>query len=226
MTTAAADSNGALPDDYNRDPNECNAADECHPFGEVKDAAISFIDRIIDSPPGEESDRLGLVFFSNGWESRYGQLQGDGVGESGLDQHQCGRSQPCEQHAGLLAQRLPRRAGEALRDRAATTTRAEPTSASNARSIRDTGDPSSCTTTNIGGGLRLGAQLFNFQPKDDALWIIVLLTDGAANASDTDVGHPYGYCPGSAGMPDWVNPFCRDNRVLTRHNTSSGSVRR
>ncbi len=212
---------GALPDDYYRDPNECNTVDECHPFEEVKAAALNFIDRMIDAPVGQESDRLGLVFFTNGWESDTANFKGTGLVNPGwintnADAHNqvnnmkvyspnvCGGGGghppgPCRNYDGggaYVGFECPM--------------------------YRWNGDPSSCTTTNIGGGLRLGAQLFNFQPKDDALWVIVLLTDGAANASDEDHGYPYGYCPGSSGAPDWVNPFCRDNLVRTRHPSTSG----
>jgi len=84
-------------------------------------------------------------------------------------------------------------------------------------------DPRSCTTTNIGGGLLLAGQMFNDHPKEEALWVAVLLTDGAANASSRDMPtHPYGYCPGSAGAPDWINPIFRDDRASTRHSTASG----
>jgi hypothetical protein len=76
------------------------------------------------------------------------------------------------------------------------------------------GDPSGCTSTNIGGGLKRAAIDFSYG-RDDALWVAVLLTDGAANASD-DVngdGHPNDYCPSST----WPRPFCRDSSATSRH---------
>jgi hypothetical protein len=54
---------------------------------------------------------------------------------------------------------------------------------------------SACTTTNIGGGLRRAGEQFAFDKRTDALWVVVLLTDGAANATyalehDIDPGYP------------------------------------
>ncbi len=72
-------------------------------------------------------------------------------------------------------------------------------------------DASSCTTTNIGGGLLAAGNEFA-DPKNyrkESLWVVILLTDGAANAS-TDVSNtlPHGFCPDPTKD---VNPFCRDN---------------
>lgn len=96
-----------------------------------------------------------------------------------------------------------------------------------------TGDGSTCQTTNIGGGLQLAASLFGINMRKDALWLVILLTDGAANATEvthtTDpnfvdssnniitsnlvVDAPIGYCPttllggtvheNEAGCRDW-----------------------
>jgi hypothetical protein len=72
-----------------------------------------------------------------------------------------------------------------------------------------TGDPSGCTSTNIGGGLKL-AGLDYANGRDNVLWIAVLITDGAANSSD---GSPNQFCPASS----WPFPFCRDSSASTRH---------
>jgi Flp pilus assembly protein TadG len=77
-------------------------------------------------------------------------------------------------------------------------------------------DPSRCTSTNIGGGLAMasnaltGAYPVGFsQPpmREDALWVIILLTDGAANAGYDVNDNPF--CPEYT----WATPpsvFCRD----------------
>ena len=76
-------------------------------------------------------------------------------------------------------------------------------------------DPSSCTTTNIGGALRLAGNTLGdpTEMREEALWVVILLTDGAANASNADGAHPYGYCP----QNDWRSPFCRDRLSATRY---------
>jgi Flp pilus assembly protein TadG len=82
---------------------------------------------------------------------------------------------------------------------------------------RSTGDPSSCTTSNIGGGLRVAANTFAMNPvREDSLWVIIVLAGGPANATDPDLpSFPYGYCPSST----WIQPFCRDASALTRHSS-------
>jgi len=78
---------------------------------------------------------------------------------------------------------------------------------------------SACNTTNIGGGLYYAGAQFGVEKRLDALWVVVLLTDGAANASfgtEQDLGgssqdlifpgditdesdilpyYPFGFCP-------------------------------
>jgi hypothetical protein len=71
------------------------------------------------------------------------------------------------------------------------------------------GNPSRCTTTNIGGGLRLAGNEFAGHPpsipmREEALWVVILLTDGAANA---------GYSGSTPICPTYTwgrNPYCRD----------------
>ncbi len=69
--------------------------------------------------------------------------------------------------------------------------------------FHDTGNPSTCTTTNIGGAIAKASEtLADTDPaiggRRDALWVVILLTDGAANA-------PASFCPSDW----WENPFCR-----------------
>jgi hypothetical protein len=76
-------------------------------------------------------------------------------------------------------------------------------------------DPSKCGTTNIGEGLYWAGNVLggtypyyiSNQPllREDSLWVVILLTDGAANAAYDSENVPI--CPDST----WQNPpFCRD----------------
>jgi hypothetical protein len=80
-------------------------------------------------------------------------------------------------------------------------------------------DPSSCTSSNIGGGLlRAGNEFAAHTPiREDSLWVVIVLVGGPANASDAADGFPYGYCPPTT----WVPPFCRDADAQTRHSSGS-----
>lgn len=84
---------------------------------------------------------------------------------------------------------------------------------------------SALSTTNIGGGLLLAGNMFALEPRLSALWVVILLTDGMANATDLaedDVisnynTYPVGYCP---YMTDPLHdPFCVDYDVTTRHSS-------
>lgn len=72
-------------------------------------------------------------------------------------------------------------------------------------------DPSLCTSTNIADGLKTGGSLFGGTwLREEAIPILIILSDGAANAATNDSPPPPRVCPGSPGAPTWVPPFCRD----------------
>lgn len=69
----------------------------------------------------------------------------------------------------------------------------------------------SCTTTNIGAGLAAAANEFADSMREEALWVTILLTDGAANSSTDSSGNlPFGFCNGGIGKNQ---PYCRDSEV-------------
>jgi hypothetical protein len=69
-------------------------------------------------------------------------------------------------------------------------------------------DPRGCTSTNTGEGMRIGGSQFGAFLREEAVWIVILLTDGQANAARDSV--PNWICPGAPGAPTWISPFCRD----------------
>ncbi len=214
-----------------RDPSQCNAADpggaedgypgECQPFEEVKKAAVSFIGRILDKPTDEEQDRLAIVTFSTGWnitsEITSTWVRGNGW-YSDKDQAtalvkslmiyqplSCSEDPfgPCLNYdeSGNYAGLYCRTCGN------------------------DPEDWSYYTTTNIGGGLLLAGNMFARIPvHEDALWVVILLTDGMANATDakkdddtTPPPHPFGFCPENID-----SPLCVDHDISTRHHSGDG----
>ena len=87
------------------------------------------------------------------------------------------------------------------------------------------GDPRGCPTTNTAAGLTRAGNLLadnngdgvggDFRP--DSVWIVILLSDGAANTAIREGGNPLNrndwICPppgGPANVPTWVPGFCRD----------------
>ncbi len=91
--------------------------------------------------------------------------------------------------------------------------------------LRSTGDPTTCNSSNIGGSLlRAGGEFtrnsVQSPRRDEALWIIILLAGGPANATDSGTGHPDGYCPPTT----WnlaVSPYCRDASAASRHGNGN-----
>jgi hypothetical protein len=179
-------------DSLNLDPGD-GLPGECHPFEEVKAAAISFVNNL--NPP---FDRVAVVTFAQTPNLQF-QLQSDLSAAVSLIRNLNVSEAPlCNYPASSP-------------------------------------DPSPCTSTSIGGGLLASASAFS-QPlgginniREESLWVVILLTDGAANASvpDSGTGIPVNvYCPPSTWPPTspWppTIPACRDSSGLTRHSILSG----
>lgn len=251
---------------------------ECHPFEEVKAAAAdNFAKWVLDRPGSEESDRLAIVTFNNGWEDVWNgsqtiQLKGTGIvcpggldalgkcsshwisdqatavnlihnlevystGHCGADYQTNGGPGTCMDYSSgsFTAIRSP------WRELSNIYTYHDPTDPDNPNV---SGDRSTAQTTNIGGGLKLAASMFGEDMRSDAVWLVVLLTDGAANATDVDpqqaarviayyempptqtlnkywpsVDLPVGFCPAPERFSAWDAP-CRDKDVTTRHGST------
>jgi hypothetical protein len=85
-------------------------------------------------------------------------------------------------------------------------------------------DPSSCQNTSIGGGLKAAGSEFGRQPRQEAVWVVILLTDGAPNASEPSAitGQINKFCPQSTWWdqtndPRRFDPLCRDSDKNSRH---------
>ena len=164
---------GDWPDDIMRDPNICNDPDpaagiqgQCHPFEEVRAAALGLVGRMYFP-----YDRMAIVTF---------------------DANATTQQNPTTNQSSVVS------------------------SIANLTAYGVTGcpgwpDPSLCTSTNIADGLQVGGGLFGGTwLREEAIPILILLSDGAANAATNDTPPPPRICPGSPGAPTWVPPFCRD----------------
>ncbi len=85
-------------------------------------------------------------------------------------------------------------------------------------------DPRGCTSTNTAEGLRYAGNQFGYYKRDEAVWIVIILSDGGANAALKTGGNPSlvddWLCPGSPLAPAWIQPYCRDPDGATRHDGS------
>ena len=84
-------------------------------------------------------------------------------------------------------------------------------------SFGTTKDPRGCTNTNTQEGLLSAGSQFGSFKRDEAVWIVVLLSDGSANAARDSATPPEWICPGGVDVPSWVQPFCRDGEGSSRH---------
>ena len=256
------------PMDPMRDPAACNPINQCEPFKDVKNAAKSFADQILNKPVAQEDNRLAIVVFSNGWEvGPYGTqvispCDPAGAYYGGIS---CSTNMSDPTYMGWTGWMNSRTQANAVIDKLQVYTpprcddpsfTGRPGSCRNydssgtftgmscpwAWSIALLGynDYSTCTTTNIGGGLKLAGQQFDNDRRTDSLWIVILLTDGAANATalkSTDNegagpgvlanpinftvmrnSLPIGYCP---EHQYGQFPSCRDNSVISRHSPTT-----
>ena len=214
--------------DDERDPMVCNNLDssgtdgypgECHPFEEVKMAAVDFLDELYFP-----FDRVGVVTFDR-WDNYptrldltnnkatvvnyiknlqvtpWMQLCADYSGNN--DRFHDG---PCASYDW----------GFYVYDCEARTESAD--------AGVDPPDPRTCGATNTGAGMESANEMFA-AGRESALWVVILLTDGATNASVSRFvggsfvsGDPeyFGWCPVST----WDTPACRNGRsdpVTNRH---------
>ena len=234
----------ANPGDPMRDPSQCNPGHQCHPFEEVRSAAKNFAARILNLPANKEQDRLAIVTFADGWRT----------GDTGL------RFPPGSGAHPLLSKAWTYKYADAVTvldnlqvydpGNVCPQNLGGSDQLGPCRQYDQNGqylglncplfwnpkyhDPSTCTTTAIGGGLFWAAQLLAQSGRENALWIVVMLTDGAANSTLPAPGDkldthkhalqslPIGFCPPSTFNP-WSNnhppppPYCRDNNVASRH---------
>lgn len=195
---------------------------ECHPFEEVKNAASEFVLRVLDKEESEEEDRVAIVTFGNGWSGNVdmgtfyrttGWTSDSATALSIIENLKIFEPEPCLWDDGSDRQPF----GACIRY--------DPPDSQNfvqvsCLSCGRSGDLSGLTSTNIGGGLLFAGNMFAHETREDALWVVILLTDGMANATVPDVAdditdygtYPMGYCPN-----DWIEPLCQDENVLTRH---------
>ena len=199
------DRSESMASDSGGDPSTCNPTDSCQPFEGVRAAAMAFINNLYFP-----YDRAAIVTFDRGVHINQNLTDDRDAALNALANltvYPRPGNPPCD-YAPIVDPLNPLFPGQM--------------------------DPSGCTTTNIGGGL-LGAATVLSDPnfmRRDALWVMVLLTDGAANHTVPMPGYPNGYCPSNTWAQDDCNlaipegdpfrnlcPICRDiDGIVTRHD--------
>jgi CSLREA domain-containing protein len=205
---------GASREDPMYDPAQCNSVNDCHPFKEIKTAATSLVDRL-----NFHADRVAVVKFDDdaNTELNFSSNKGDILAAISdlevVEPHVCPTdSGPCRNYERYpdddpiygnnngypFDEPIIDLDGDGFGDKYL---------GFDCPIYRLTGDPSSCPTTAIGQGLLFAGNEFanDIAPREDALQVVILISDGAANA-------PSFVCPNNT----WTYPFCRD-LSLTRY---------
>jgi hypothetical protein len=247
----------------NQDPSVCNVSNDCKPFRQVKDAALSFATSILNKVPGEEEDRLSIVTFATGWQAPplgtqlmlggNGWTDDIGVAATAINSlmvYDPGTSwkysDPDPNPLPIGVTRVYDDVGNYQGMNCLRTFIDDPL-----HTYDKAGAISACSTTNIGGGLTVAGNQFATDKRPEALWVVVLLTDGMANATfptNDDVGggsppdeiiiptsfplnedtlldaFPLGLCPDG----DWIGSdmeagrsYCQDQDAETHHLAGS-----
>ncbi len=195
------------------DPVECTANRNCQPFEDIKDVAKDFVETLFfpyDRVSVVTFDRSPTLHLYNGisWQEDKADAQAliDGLKIYPLNTfsdptfYECNDPNPA--HGPCLLY-------NASRTTLSIGCMAWQNSGTNPK------DPISCTSSNIGGGLAVAGNQFAQEPiREDALWVVILLAGGPANATSPVPGYPYGTCPSSTH----TQPFCRDDYASVRHH--------
>jgi len=189
------------------DPAICNANNSCQPFRDIKDVAKGFIDTLFFP-----YDRVSVVTFDRAphlatykgvsWQENRKDAR------ALIDTLTVFQPEDCDFPAewppfGPCLMREPAPDNTYIGQQCI-------------HQIPPPHDPTSCTSSNIGGGLLVAGNQFAQEPiREEALWVVILLAGGPANATDPLSGYILGACPQSA----WSQPLCRDDYASVRHST-------
>jgi len=241
-----------------RDPSVCNPAKACEPFEHVRSAAINFTRQILDPTLSaaqaavQEEDRVAVVTISNGWQ---GAPSGTYVAQDWTNYY--GDAAATINNLQIYDPNIAWNEFDPLPDplQFGTYRMYTPPPENYYQLLYcmhayfpDSVGPdderfkSGCGTTNIGGALLLAGNQFAIKKRPQALWVVVLLTDGAANTTfgtmsnlnggsdmsivlpgtglDTSLlkDHlPFGFCPAGDWVDDTDRVWCQDGFAGDRH---------
>lgn len=205
-TNYATDDQGDNPDACNDFMNDANR--RCEPLGKVKDAAVSFVDELFypydqvalvtTTSQTEGGNRIatdvpaGVSFMDNFTDA--------GVENSEIQDTIRGLRvfQPVPCHNAAAATNL----GGCLNFDNNSDGVLEPYQGLRCIPLDEDENPTTCGSSNIGGGIYKAAEQF-LNARQDSFWVVIALIGGPANATNPVEGHLNGLCPGSVGNPTW-----------------------
>ena len=198
---------GTVGPDPESDVLTCRAAtldeNKCHPFEEVRDAAKRLVDRMYFP-----YDRISIVTFGR-------------EASVALELQDTDLPAPC----GTSPVPDPYTCAQSVLDGLEVELEPDPA----VHCIDWEPDPSGCLSTNIGDGLMFAGGRFclddiilngdcdRIEMREEAVWIAIVLSDGAANAAvltNPPTLPSHWLCPDTT----WAaKPYCRDDSASSRH---------
>ncbi len=199
IDTSPSMSYDAAPGELYRDQEECNAAGMCYPFEYVRSAAIDLMENVYFP-----YDRVALVTF-------------DREATLHLDLTYCSQTFSGDSAAQKQCVVDELNDMEILPD---------PDPSMDCPDWGSTGDPRGCMSTNVADGLLTAGNEFGFNGREEAVWVVIFLADGVANAGN-NASPPslpeHWICPEdtwwSTDNPE--GPYCNDGVGSTRHASTS-----
>jgi len=213
-----------LPDDYFRYPTVCNFYGNCEPFEQVRTAAGVLIDSMFVG-----YDKISLVTFNK--------FAGETTGEEGKFE---------ERPTHVADEPLTLTLGNATTALANMTVYPNMIAGNACSGWAGEGDPRGCMRTNHAAGMMLaGMEFDSARARQEAVKVVVLLSDGLANAAYAPNPQPFGvpdftdlnvwYCPlewrrepgaehdppgdGTTRVADeYQKPLCTDGDPFTGYN--------
>jgi hypothetical protein len=229
MTWTATDPT-ISPYDPMRDPSICNFTANpdasyqgyCRPFDEVKKAAVSFVEQLyfpydrvsvvtFDKNPTVvmefSNNRTAILNSIKGLTVYMGEETGDSPpGINSIYSFTAPSPLPSRWYAPDTGYYWGLQCAQSDPDIIAL----------NPGYYADAPSPAPCTTTNIGAGMFSAGVRFTVEPiRKNSLWVVIVLTDGVANAGYGE-GGVY-FCPDSTWNNTDIPPRCNDGNSTTRH---------
>ena len=205
------------------DPSVCNLNNSCEPMKDVKAVAKAFADKLF-----YPYDRLSIVPLTsqspggdrNPYVSWYLQSTGDAATDqanvdTAIDNLRVYQPPECiytSTNPGAPIASSPPNASQSCLDYGPQGSAGGGTFlGENCPLFRNTGDPTTCPSTNGGGGLYEAGYEFSdsahVEVRKDSFWATILILSGTPNSSFAwpgDTSHPHGYCPDYGDL--WGSP--------------------
>ena len=210
------------PDD---DPSACNAADNCEPLRRVKTIALEFVSSLILSG----YDRVAIISMTS-------QTPGSDRYPTEISPLSFSRNQILNDIDDMKVFE-PRICDDTLTEGACIQYVGGGFTGVNCQIFEMTAgtadaNPSSCPSSNVGGVMGLAQEALTgsgglTQIRPEALWIVVGLFGGPANATDATASYPNGFCPANTWLsfsPYFMGPWCRDPYPSVRHSAGDPLV--